>query len=311
MDMKEREKEKENVGLPRNANIRISREFPTDMGFAVLGSTLFIFGGFMSNTSFSYSLAPHLGKSEPIEPCDIKLRDCKPISAHKHQKLCCKSVLIGAKICVFSKALREDAKDFELYDPDSDGWSLVPNPPLKFDKEEVKVISCFVDGLRFFISTRLGSFAIDFGREDWIWERIADFPKMSACCFQPVLKDGDSLISPYMRVYADAFVKPSGEEEEEGESFFHLRQKKDDYLRTSTDILRLPKVGKERLRACIVDGGCHIFARGHFRKPSVRVSLVRFDDDAKLLPSHLSDVAFFRLEDSYDELALHLSAFAI
>ena len=77
------------------------------------------------------------------------------------------------------------------------------------------------------------------------------------------------------------------------------------------DVVRLPTVGKERVRACIVDDGCHIRAMGRFRKPSVRVSLVRFDDDAKLLPSHLSDVAFFRLEDSYDELALHLSAFAI
>lgn len=111
--------------------VRISQNTAVDMGFAFKDRTLYMFGGMKDEwetRSFAFELPPQ-GLCFDLSYLEMETQEISPMT---FPKCCPRAVWIGDQICVFSVCLTPAGNNFELYDPESDKWSTLPEPPIDF-----------------------------------------------------------------------------------------------------------------------------------------------------------------------------------
>lgn len=107
------------------------------MAFAVIDSTLYMFGGLLKDDwkieSFSHSL--QRGSHSVIRSPED---DMLSISNMRSRKKSPRAVVIGDQICLFPLIFKPGMVHvFEIYDPKTDRWLVVPSPPdFDFDSSD-------------------------------------------------------------------------------------------------------------------------------------------------------------------------------
>ncbi|CAA0824306.1 Unknown protein [Striga hermonthica] len=155
--------------------VRLNTGLDTYEGFAVCGlaSTLYLFEDGPSTSAYRLDLSPHLLASgrRPTPTVDLGIPDLTPVSCMRHPKHLVQAIPTpdATKILVFSQLIKFDkdtrfagGKDFELYDPSTDTWLLLPGiqDDYCFDAFHCRdriVDFGFVDETTFFIQTVEGN----------------------------------------------------------------------------------------------------------------------------------------------------------
>lgn len=215
VDLKEEEEKIETT--PLQPAFRILHEFPAEMAVVLLNSTIYMFGTFLTDDgwqpkAYTYPLpSPRHLASEPGCPV-IGLERCQPKTAMSSEKYGDNAVLIetnsGIRICVYSRVLSRRLRNFELYDPKTDTWWKVPEPPTLFTEydaeyDAVDVIYHYVDGSRLFIRTIHHLHFIDFNQiPSPKWEEFEVESGFGVEIYdRPLLKYNSSLIFPTKIVF--------------------------------------------------------------------------------------------------------------
>lgn len=294
---------KETNGLRRkNPALRITGDPPSRMAFSVINSTLYMFGGHREDKedeweskSFSYTLPPR-SRGTPIITIDLfKDDDVKAISPMASFKQFPRAVLIGHRICVFSSQISPYTLDFELYDPDSNQWSPLPQPRLDFghyyDRHNtIQVNKYYVEDLRLFITTEDGSFCIDFGNTESDWVTCDTPDRYIGYRAYGSVKDGGLLLSSDLKVTDTTEAEPK--ESHIKNLIPQPRVGKREWSFGGTEVTAVRKKENERLRACAVQSGLAFF---EFRRrgcsdydSALAIHLISFDAQANpsILKSH-------------------------
>ncbi|GER50644.1 pyrimidine-specific ribonucleoside hydrolase RihA [Striga asiatica] len=128
--------------------------------FCGLGSTLYLFDDEPSTSAYRLDLSPHLLASG-LPTVELGIDDLTHVSCMRHPKRLNQAIPTpdGTKILVFSKLIKFDrdtgltgCNDFELYDPSTDTWLLLPGIQDDcFDGLTRIMDYAFVDDTTFFI----------------------------------------------------------------------------------------------------------------------------------------------------------------
>ncbi|CAA0815233.1 Unknown protein [Striga hermonthica] len=147
--------------------LKIDMDTLTGFAFCGLGSTLYMFDYKPSTSAYKLDLSQHLASGRPTRTVDLGIADLTLVSCMCHPKYLVQAIPTpdATKILVFSQLIEfnEDTgftggNNFELYDPSTDTWLLLPGIQDDYCFDEDHYLAhimdyAFVDDTTFFIQT--------------------------------------------------------------------------------------------------------------------------------------------------------------